>query len=632
MGEVLVVMFQPSGAGVPGSRDDASCPDADAATDTSTASDVSAGTAAAAAPTASRNGDGGGTDSGPGPDSRVVGGASIDGVPAPAAGCDGDGGGTDSGPGSGVGGDASVDDGPGWGATLGLFDGTATNHDDGAGVGAACGAAAGVGCDDAAAAAGARDDAADAAVGGPADAGSGDAGPGWGASRGDVECPRVGPFWDHLAAAQTAVTAMLADLHDRQVPSADVAEATVALHRLDIRVRAVHAAAVAQTVAAGAMPVWAVSPAAWIRHSHLLDSTRASTVVLNATWLAEDGHDLIRQAFEAGEVTADHVTSVRAVAAKTKTRRAAFLVMQEHLVEVARNCDPAQTATTLTRWADAVDATDGDDDAEKAWNKRGLYLSPVGDGWDIRGYLPAAEGAELAGILNAFTDKAYRARHINTDHDGSGSGDGACGCGQGCDGDGDHNGHDGHGAGHGGGDGPGRDGRQGTAGCEGDPGCGCGQEGVEEKDPRTAAQQRADALLDLARAAADADLTDGAYGRAKVTVLLPGERLWTCPTCGGHHHRPNESCHGPGHGLWTGTPDTTGDADPHNPDSTATADAADAARRWPTCSRPAGPSSTPAPGRWATVSVRVSWPGTTRCGCPATPRSPAWSWARTRNR
>ena len=396
---------------------------------------------------------------------------------------------------------------------------------------------------------------------------------------------------------------MLADLHDRQVPSADVAEATVALHRLDSRVRAVHAAAVAQTVAAGAMPVWAVSPAAWIRHSHLLDSTRASTVVLNATWLAEDGHDLILRAFEAGEITADHVTSVRAVAAKTKTRRAAFLVMQEHLVEVARNCDPAQTATTLKRWADAVDATDGDDDAEKAWNKRGLYLSPVGDGWDIRGYLPAAEGAELAGILNEFTNKAYRARHATGDVDGHG-----------------------------------RNGQQSISDCDGDPdcdgdsGCGCGQEAVEDRDPRTAAQQRADALMDMARAAADADLSDGACGRAKVTVLLPGERLWTCPTCGGHHHRPNESCHGPGHGLWTGTPDTTGDADPHNPDSTATADAADAARRWPTCSRPAGPSSTPAPGRWATVSVRVSWPGTTRCGCPATPRSPAWSWARTRNR
>ena len=83
--------------------------------------------------------------------------------------------------------------------------------------------------------------------------------------------------------------------------------------------------------------------------------------------------------------------------------------------------------------------------------------------------------------------------------------------------------------------------------------------------------------MDMARAAADAALSDGAYGRAKVTVLLPGERLWTCPTCRGHHHRPNESCHGPGHGLWTGTP-AAGAADPHNPDSTATADAAAAAK------------------------------------------------------
>ncbi|MDQ1245745.1 MAG: hypothetical protein QG597_112, partial [Actinomycetota bacterium] len=92
----------------------------------------------------------------------------------------------------------------------------------------------------------------------------------------------------------------------------------------------------------------------------------------------------------------------------------------------------------------------------------------------------------------------------------------------------------------------------GSNGGDGDPGCDCDREGVEDNDPRTPAQQHANALMDLARAAGDADLTDGASSRAKITVLIPGERLWTCPSCRGHHHGPDESCHGPGHGLWAG--------------------------------------------------------------------------------
>ncbi|MDQ1248504.1 MAG: hypothetical protein QG597_2877, partial [Actinomycetota bacterium] len=146
--------------------------------------------------------------------------------------------------------------GPGWGATLGLF-----------------------GPD-------ARPDAADTA---PDHVGSGaagplvdahaDCGPGWGAVRGDVAVPRVGPFWGCLEAAQTAVAGMWEALDARSVPASEVAEVTVRLHVLDSRVRAVHAAALAQTVSSGGLPVGAVSAVSWVRGSHLLDGSRAATLV-----------------------------------------------------------------------------------------------------------------------------------------------------------------------------------------------------------------------------------------------------------------------------------------------------------------------------------------------------------------
>ena len=216
----------------------------------------------------------------------------------------------------------------------------------------------------------------------------------------------------------------------------------------------------------------------------------------NAAWLAEPAHDLIREAFQAGQVTAEHVTAIRAVATASKARRATFLAMQTHLVAMASNCDPARTATNLKLWADAVDAADGDDDADKSWNKRGFHLSPVGDGWDIRGYLPAAEGAELAGILNAYLEQNHRTSH-NSNHSGeAGAPDG--------DGDSAHDGH-GHGAG----------------GRDGDGGGGWGAEPVDDRSP---SQKRADALMDLARAAATG-VTTGARDRAKATILLPATRL-----------------------------------------------------------------------------------------------------------
>ncbi len=112
-----------------------------------------------------------------------------------------------------------------------------------------------------------------------------------------------------------------------------------------------------------------------------------------------------------------------------------------------------------------MDAASGDDDAAEDYaNRRGVYLSPVGEGWDLRGWLPGVEGAQLAGIVNEYMSRAHRTTDTDTDTGGRVS----------------------------------------------------------------AAARRADALMDIARAAA-ADLPDTARQRAAVTILIPAHQLPTNP-------------------------------------------------------------------------------------------------------
>lgn len=301
--------------------------------------------------------------------------------------------------------------------------------------------------------------------------------PEWGATRGaSAPVDLIGPFWDDLAVAREAIRAMLATVTGGTVPVSELAEATVALHELDSQLRATHAAALQQTVTANAIPDWSASPTAWVRHSHRLDADRAASAVRNSAWLAK--HDATRAAFEAGDVGFDHITAIRCVADASARRRAAFAKSEHLLLNAARNADPARTARFLKWWSDAVDATDGDNDAAEAYAKRKLFLSPVGDGWDIRGYLPAVEGAELAGILNAFMEKCYRAERSGS---GGGTPDGAPAPDDSVDDD--------------------------------------------EADKPTTSQRRADAQIEMARAAAAAGLTGGARDGAKVTVIVPVDRL-----------------------------------------------------------------------------------------------------------
>ena len=227
--------------------------------------------------------------------------------------------------------------------------------------------------------------------------------PGWGAAGAAGESREVGPFFDALDAADAAVDALQALLADRSVPVADLAAATVRLHQLTCRVQAAHLAALGQTVAANALPEGSPTANAWLGVSHRMDSSRASKARNDAAWLAE--HPKVAEALAAGVISVDHVTVMRTVSQANKIRRAAFADFETAAIAAAILTDPSGLRQIMNLWATTVDPDSADDDADKNYERRKLFVDQVGDRCYINGELPAEMGALLAGALNAFMDE-----------------------------------------------------------------------------------------------------------------------------------------------------------------------------------------------------------------------------------
>ena len=180
----------------------------------------------------------------------------------------------------------------------------------------------------------------------------------------------------------------------------------------------------------------------------------ANRVSRTARWLSHQ--PVVGAALGAGEISEAHVQVMRTVVTSSPARAAAFGQVVGEFVQVARNADADYLSRVMRSWGDVVDDQATGQEARRSHDKRGVFLSPVADGWDLRGWLSATDGAELAGLLN---EQVNTTRRENPDVTVS------------------------------------------------------------------AAQRRADALLDLARAAAKGGYTPAARDRAKVLVLVPMHRL-----------------------------------------------------------------------------------------------------------
>lgn len=210
-----------------------------------------------------------------------------------------------------------------------------------------------------------------------------------------------------LADIQVAVAELLAGLESEPLAAGAVLQVTEDIGHVVSRLRAAHTLAIGQ---AGSSGMWAVdgyaTATAWLRDTHLLDGGRARALELTAAWL--DDHPATREAFMSGRVSAEHISAIRRTTAAHPKRSRAYPLFERELLEVAANTDPKSTLAVLKAWADAIDSGPGDEESSRNTNRRGFFLSPLADGWDLRGYLPGPEGAELAGVLNAIMETRRR--------------------------------------------------------------------------------------------------------------------------------------------------------------------------------------------------------------------------------
>lgn len=217
----------------------------------------------------------------------------------------------------------------------------------------------------------------------------------------------LGPCGDALRAAYEAVGTLLQLLQTEPAPPGDVLEVAEQIGALVTKVNAAHTLAIGQAKDSG---MWAVtgfaSSTAWLRSTHLMDSSRARALERTASWL---DHNLrTRTAFVEGRVSAEHVAAIRRVTASCPRRATAYPIFEEALLQVAANSTPRRTARVLRAWADALDSSSANDESKNEYERRSLHLSPVADGWDLRGWLPNAIGAELAGLLNEVMEQRRR--------------------------------------------------------------------------------------------------------------------------------------------------------------------------------------------------------------------------------
>ncbi len=284
-----------------------------------------------------------------------------------------------------------------------------------------------------------------------------------------------GPYWEKVRALRTTLDAASAELEHLAVT--ELPAAAEALHQLEVAVQGVHMTAVAAVRRHGAVPPGSATATDWLATSHQFTGGRASAIARAARWL--EGHSATAAAFSQGRFSREHLLALIATVGASAARGEAYPEFEERLITVAEHTDLHQLRRVLRGWADVVDSASGDDQAANDYrDRRGVHLSPVGDGWDLRGWLPGVEGAELAGILNEYRNRARRATSDNDAADDATEDAGA-------------------------------------ADTPADP---------DGSTPATAASLTADALMDMARSAAG-HLNDAARSRAAVSVLIPAHHM-----------------------------------------------------------------------------------------------------------
>lgn len=233
----------------------------------------------------------------------------------------------------------------------------------------------------------------------------------------------------------------------------------------------------------------------WLKNTRHIDHGRAKADVLAARATAE--LPSLTASLADGSVSRAHLDAVARVGMATPERQAVLAEFDHVFDQVARRCVPGQLSRVMTSWADQLQPEITAKDEGAAHRRRCLYLLPLRDGWDIRGFLGHEQGTALQSVLNAELERDFR------DRAGAGRDFGATG-----------------------GDRAASNGEDQAQARAGDPAVVVAVRSAADDALRPIAQRRADALLRIAGiAAATGQLPETGDLPPVLTVTVPMDRL-----------------------------------------------------------------------------------------------------------
>lgn len=198
-----------------------------------------------------------------------------------------------------------------------------------------------------------------------------------------------------------------------QVSLASAADLTVALVKAADLVSAVALDGVGVVHSSGALPAGHVSTSRWLQVATGMSGGSAGARLARSRAL-RDGYGRTRLAWLAGEISEDMVRTIT-IGVPAALRRvnvaestAVTAAIEAQLVPFARDATIAAVRRKLDRLRVALDPDGTDERTLAAYDDQSLTLSPVGDGYEVRGYLSKESAAVLLTCLDRTVDGWYR--------------------------------------------------------------------------------------------------------------------------------------------------------------------------------------------------------------------------------
>lgn len=176
-----------------------------------------------------------------------------------------------------------------------------------------------------------------------------------------------------------------------------------------VRARQIAALRVALTKTAADSGIWAeaghLTPDSYLREELGIENGVARADVKTAHAL--ESLPALAQAFRCGQVEPAALDKVIKVGTANPHRQAALPDYEAALTQVACTQSMTVLGRVLAAWADNIDPLTTEYDEEQAYKRRNFHLNPLGDGWDVKGFLTHEQGAYLAAGLNATLAAAH---------------------------------------------------------------------------------------------------------------------------------------------------------------------------------------------------------------------------------